>query len=312
MSAQPSSHGVLLGHGPGHGDGTFARALDLLLATLPMAVVAVVVTAYVAAVVADRPRRGWPAARTLAFIGGGAVLALSLSPPMERLSDASFAGHAAQHLLLAMLAPLLLVLGAPVTLALRALPHRRALALGHVLRSRPVALLSRPSVALLLNSGGLLVLYLTPLYAWSTRSTTVHVLVHVHLLLAGLLFAWVIAGPDPAPGRPSVRVRLVVLGVAIALHATVSQLLYAGLLVRVDEPAEELRAAGSLMYFGGDIVELMLALALLLTWRPDARRTREGPGTVRFRGLAASLCARWPIRRTSRPSTPSRAAAPAE
>jgi putative membrane protein len=48
--------------------------------------------------------------------------------------------------------------------------------------------------------------------------------------------------------------------------------MYAGLFVRVDAPAAELRAAGSLMYFGGDIAELLLALALLLTWRPRPGR----------------------------------------
>jgi len=313
MSPVPlAGAGPLLSHGPSHDGSTLGDAVEVVLATGPMVLAALAAVVYAAAATAERRRRGWSAGRTVMFVGGCLVLALSLSPPVDGSADASFSGHAAQHLLLAMLTPLGIVLGAPVTLALRTLPLPGARRLGRALRSRPVAVLTRPSVALVLNSGGLLVLYLTPLYALSTRSTAVHMAVHLHMLLAGVLFAWVIAGPDPAPGRATVRVRLVVLGIAIAVHATVSQLLYAGLFVKVDAPASQLQAAGSLMYFGGDIIELMLALALLLTWRTRPRTTHEGPETRRSRGPAVPSGSRWPVRRTSRPSTPSRAAAPAE
>jgi putative membrane protein len=137
--------------------------------------------------------------------------------------------------------------------------------------------LAHPVPGLVLTSGGLIALYFTPLYQLSTEHEAVHLGVHAHLLASGLLFSWAIAGPDPAAGRASVRVRLVVLGVAIAIHAVVSQLMYAGLLVQIREPAAELQAAGSLMYFGGDIAELLLALAMLVTWRhAPGRRGRSG------------------------------------
>jgi len=207
------------------------------------------------------------------------VLVLATSPWLDRYADADFGGHMAQHLLLGMVAPLLLVLAAPVTLLLRALPRSRARRLGRLLRRRGVRLLAHPLPGLLLTSGGLVLLYLTPLYTLSTRHEVVHVLVHVHLVASGLLFTWAIAGPDPAPRSP-VRLRLVVLGVAIAVHATVAQLIYAGLLVDVQAPVPQMRAAGSLMYFGGDIAELLLALALLTTWR-----TRPRPRPARARSL---------------------------
>lgn len=63
-------------------------------------------------------------------------------------------------------------------------------------------------------------------------------------------------------------VRLVVLGVAVAVHSIVAQLLYAGLLVDVAVPIEELRGGAALMYYGGDIPEILLAFALVSTWRP--------------------------------------------
>ena len=112
---------------------------------------------------------------------------------------------------------------------------------------------------------------------------------HVHFLLAGLLFAWVIAGPDPFPHRPSVRVRLVVLGIAVAGHATVAQLMYAGVFATLPESAADVRAGAELMYYAGDIAELLLALALLTArpWRPApgrrGRRTAAESGRPRSR-----------------------------
>ena len=107
-------------------------------------------------------------------------------------------------------------------------------------------------------------------------------LVHAHFLAAGYLFAWVIASPDPAPRRPSVPARLVVLGVAIAGHAVLSQLLYAGAFVQVPVPADQFRGAGELMYYGGDIAELLLALALVTTWRLH-RTQAVAPSTTSVR-----------------------------
>lgn len=246
--------------------------LAQLLGWAPLLLAGLAGTAYAWGAALERERRGWPARRTASFLAGTTLVVLALSPDVDAWADRDFAGHAAQHLLLAMLAPLLLVLGAPTTLLLRRLPHRAARRLGRLLHGPVGRVLAHPVPALVLSSGGLVVLYLTPLYELSTRHDLVHALVHVHLLAAGLLFTWAIAGHDPAAGRASVRARLVALGVAVAVHATLSQLLHAGVLVRVDEPAQEMRAAGSLMYFGGDLIELLLALALLATWRPAPRR----------------------------------------
>lgn len=92
-----------------------------------------------------------------------------------------------------------------------------------------------------------------------------------------------IAGPDPAPRRLSVPTRLVVLSVAIAVHAGLSQLMYAGLYVRIPVPPDQLQAGAQLMYYGGDIAELLLALAMVSTWRPRrARRRQSGLDPIRF------------------------------
>jgi putative membrane protein len=186
-----------------------------------------------------------------------------------------FAGHALQHLLVAMVAPLGLVLGAPVTLLLRTLPVRTARHLTRLLRSRPARTVAHPVTALLLTTGGLVALYLTPLYARMLTSSSLHQAVTIHFLLSGCLFAWVVAGADPAPHRPSVPARLVLLGVAIAVHATLSQLLYAGALVQVPASVADRQAGATLMYYGGDLAELLLAFAVVQS-RTTTRKVAGG------------------------------------
>lgn len=108
--------------------------------------------------------------------------------------------------------------------------------------------------------------------AAALTTTAAHWLLHAHFLLSGCLFAHVIAGPDPAPARPGVRARLVCLGVAIAAHAVISQLLYGGFWIDVHAPIHQVQGGAEIMYYGGDIAELLLAAALVTTWRPELRR----------------------------------------
>ncbi|MEU4693870.1 cytochrome c oxidase assembly protein [Actinoplanes sp. NPDC023714] len=221
----------------------------------------------------------WPPRRTLFFLAGAALLVAGLT-----LEAAGFRAHMLQHLLIGMLAPLGLVLGAPVTLLLRTSPRPVARLIGRALRHRAVHLVANPVTALALNLGGLAVLHVTPLYAATTRDPALATLVHVHFVLSGYLFAWVVAGPDPAPRRPSVPARLVVLGVAVAFHSIFSQLLYAGV-IDVPAAAEERRGGAELMYYGGDIAELLLAAALVSGWRPR----RQGVKTARTQSSSLSL-----------------------
>ncbi|MEU5884759.1 cytochrome c oxidase assembly protein [Spirillospora sp. NPDC047279] len=260
-----------------HGGGSWA-------ALLPPAVVALLAVVYVLLVgrASRAGRRPWPRRRTAAFLIGCALLAVALLPPIAPLAHEDFRGHMLQHLLIGMYAPLALVLGAPITVLLRVLPARDARTLTRMLRSRPMALLAHPVTALFLSVGSLAVLYCTPLYNAAAAHPAGHWLLHVHFLVSGCLFAWVIAGPDPAPARPGVRTRLAVLGVAIAVHAVLSQLMYGGFLIDVHAPINQVRGGAEIMYYGGDIAELLLAAALVATWRPRAR------SRARLRTVAAS------------------------
>ncbi|WUT08520.1 cytochrome c oxidase assembly protein [Streptomyces sp. NBC_00704] len=259
------------------------------LVPLPAVFVVLLAGGYVP--LAGRARRrnaqaGWSRWRTGWFLAGCALLAAGLLPPIASWAHGDFQGHMLQHLLIGMYAPLGLVLGAPVTLLLRNLPAEQGRRLTGLVQSRPVHVLANPVTALLLSVGTLGLLYFTPLYNTMSANMGLHWLLHAHFLLAGCLFAYVIAGPDPAPARPRVPVRLVVLGVAIAAHAVISQLMYGGFGINIHAPVDQVQGGAQIMYYGGDIAELLLAVALVATWRPQpatrrARRPRRGAETAR-------------------------------
>ncbi len=216
--------------------------------------------------------RGWSGWRTGSFLLGSAVLAAGLWPHSLPYAEGDFRKHMLQHIMIGMLAPLGLVMAAPVTLVLRSVPTRWGRAISHFLHSRVLQVVANPITALILNLGGMAALYFTPLYMEAMTHPELHSAIHFHFLAAGCLYTWVIAGPDPAPHRPSVPARLVVLGVAVVVHSVLAQMLYAGIFVAVPLPAAQLQHGAELMYYGGDIAEMLLAFALVTTWQPDRKR----------------------------------------
>jgi putative membrane protein len=103
-----------------------------------------------------------------------------------------------QHLLIGMAGPGLLALSAPITQALRALPSRSRRSSLRLLHSRVVRLLITPATAVVLDVGGLCVLYLTGLYARAENNDLIHAMVHLHMFVAGCLLSWAIIGVDPS------------------------------------------------------------------------------------------------------------------
>lgn len=189
-------------------------------------------------------------------------MSAAVLPPVGT-SDDLFPVHIAQHLLLGMAAPALLVLAAPVTLALRVLRLPARSALLRVLHSRALRLVVSPVIVLLLQTGGLYALYLTPLYEATEQHVWLHVAVHVHMFLSGCLLADVVIGVDPMP-RPTVTVRLVVLVLAGASHDILSKLIYAKGL-----PAGakgNTRVGAELLYYGGTVLDVALAAVVMAQW----------------------------------------------
>ena len=228
-----------------------------------------VTIAYLAAAHAQRRSgRRWRTRCVGAWLIGAGLLGTALAPPVVEWAHHDLRGHMVQHLLIGMLAPLALVLAAPMTLLLRTVPVAAARRITTTLRHQPFRLLTHPVTAAGLNIGGMYVLYVTPLYAMSLHSPALHHLIHVHFFAAGYLFCWaILAGPDPAPHAPGFRFRLGVLFASIAAHAILGKLMYGYLWPRhTPHSIEEIQTAAQLMYYGGDLAELLLAVALFAMW----------------------------------------------
>ena len=259
-----------------HAGSLASTSLFLLLVVLPLAVLA----AYLFAAWREISRSGWSRFRIASFAIGIAMIVGAVLPVGEW--QQGLRGHMAQHLLLGMFAPLALVMGAPVTLLLRSVPAGIGRFIAGLLRKRPVIVLIHPVSVLLLSTGGMYLLYLTPLFAISTTNGTLHVLVHVHFVVSGYLFAWAIAGPDPAPCRPGMPTRLAVLFTGTAAHASLGKIMYGyGFPRGVGATATELQSAAKWMYYGGDVAELLLIVAFVATWfRVYRRRGRTPRGSL--------------------------------
>ncbi|MGQ4878935.1 cytochrome c oxidase assembly protein [Billgrantia sp. LNSP4103-1] len=254
------------------------NATASLAAWLPLILLGLVTLGYLLAALRQRRHgNGWSGWRCSFFVLGSLLIATALAPPVMAWAHHDLRGHMALHLVMGMLAPLAWVLAAPVTLTLRRLPNAAARRLVTVLQSLPIRFVAHPISALLLNIGGMYVLYLTPLYAASLHSTVLHYWVHLHFLVAGYLFCWaVLAGPDASPHRLSLRLRLGVLFVAMASHAVLGKLMYGYLWPRgTGHVVQEIQAAAQWMYYGGDLAELLLAAALMAAWLRASRARRN-------------------------------------
>nr|WP_255481131.1 cytochrome c oxidase assembly protein [Pontibacter sp. Tf4] len=210
---------------------------------------------------------GWKSWRTLSFITGALLLSISMLPSVMQWAHQNLVGHMVQHLLIGMYGPLFLVLAAPITLALKALPVNTARRITTILRSRLFYVLSHPVTALLLNMGGMYLLYLTPLYDKSLTTPLLHYFIHFHFLAAGFLFTWSMIGQEPVAKRPAFSIRVFVLFISIAAHAFLSKFMYAYLYpINSPHSADQIREAAKLMYYWGDLSELLLVIVLFGMW----------------------------------------------
>lgn len=246
---------------------------------------------------ATRLRRAgaaWPAGRTVCWLLGLTVITVATSSGLGRYGRVLFSVHMAQHLALMMLAPILLVLGAPVTLALRTLPAgvtgttRSARAwLLRMVNSRCLRFLSHPVVALALYGLSLYVLYLTPLFGLAMRYHEAHLAMMLHFLLAGYLFFWVLIGVDPGPRRPSHPARILLLFLGSAVHTFFGVIVmmsndvigasYFHLLARPwgGSLLDDQQVGGGLAWSFGEVPSLAVLAVLFFQWvRTDERHAR--------------------------------------
>lgn len=256
---------------------------------VPVAAVAVV--AYLVWVRRLR-RRGdaWPFGRTVAWVFGWLLFTWAIAGAPGAYGRVLFSMHMVQHMTVATAVPVLLVLGAPVTLALRALARRTDGSMGPrewtlaIVRSTWVTLLGRPVVAGVVFVGSLVVFYYSSLFDIALESHTGHVLMTAHFLLAGYLFAGCLVGIDPGLAQPTYPLRVLMVMVVFGFHALFSVSLMASTEVlgedwytALERPwgaslADDQYLGASLGWALGDYPLALLAGVLVFMWvRADGR-----------------------------------------
>ncbi|MCK0176668.1 cytochrome c oxidase assembly protein [Mycolicibacterium sp. F2034L] len=292
---EPSPAEVAVGYGF-DGPPTVSRLMfdwrfDLILGT------AAIVLALVYLFGVRRLRRrgdAWPAGRTLAWLLGCAALLITTSSGLGRYMPAMFSVHMVAHMLLSMLVPVLLVLGAPVTLALRALPTAgrgqppgpREWLLA-ALHSRVSKVLTHPIVALVLFVAGFYGLYFGGIFDAAVNDHAAHVLMNVHFLLSGYLFYWVVIGVDPTPRPVPQLAKLGIVFASLPLHAFFGVVLmgtqsvlgepfYRSLqLPWHDDLLADQKLGGAIAWAAGEVPLVLVLIALLIQWRRSDQRTAK-------------------------------------
>jgi cytochrome c oxidase assembly factor CtaG/putative copper export protein len=270
----------------------FDWRFDLIFGTAAIVLAAL----YVAGVVRLR-RRGdrWPPGRILAWLLGCLALLFVTSSGVGRYMPAMFSMHMVAHMGLSMLVPILLVLGAPVSLALRALPAAgredppgmREWILA-ALHSRLSRLLTNPVVATVLFVAGFYGLYFSNLFDTTVSSHAGHMAMNLHFLISGYLYYWVVIGVDPTPRPIPPLAKVGVVFASLPLHAffgvelmgtrTVLGAAYyrsLGLPWHTDLLGDQ-RLGGGIAWAAGEVPLVIVMIALLVQWaRSDERTARR-------------------------------------
>ncbi|SCK51643.1 putative copper resistance protein D [Streptomyces sp. WMMB 714] len=275
---------------------------------------------YAVAVVRLRRRGdGWPVGRTVAWAAGVLTVALAMCTGLNEYGMVLFSVHMVQHMIISMLSPILLLLGAPVTLALRALPAAgrgrkgpREL-LTALLHSRWMRVVSHPAFTIPLFIASLYALYFTPLFDFLMGSQAGHLAMMVHFLLVGLVFFWPIMGVDPGPHRPGYLMRMLELFSGMPFHAFFGIALMMAsepmIATYADPPASlgvsalsDQTAAGGIAWAFSEIPSVLVLIALVFQWhrseerqarRQDRAADRDGDRELRaYNAYLASLQAR--------------------
>ncbi|WP_454041915.1 cytochrome c oxidase assembly protein [Cellulosimicrobium sp. Marseille-Q8652] len=241
-------------------------------------------------------RRGdrWSVGRTVSWCIGIVVLFWVTSGGPAMYGHVLFSAHMVQHMILAMVVPIFLVLAAPVTLLLRAVPARKDGSRGPrewvlaVVTSRVGQFFANPIVAAVNFAGSMIVFYYTPAFEYALTTYAGHLAMLLHFTLAGYLFANALVGVDPGPHRPPYPQRLLLLFATMAFHAffgvalTSGEILFVpewfGLLGREWGPSaiEDQQRGGGVAWGIGELPTLILAIVVAVMWtKSDEREAKR-------------------------------------
>jgi putative copper resistance protein D len=231
-------------------------------------------------------RRGdhWPPGRTVAFVVGGlgSIAAVTMTG-IEAYDDTLISVHMVQHMVLAMVGPIFLALGAPVTLALRTMQRRPKRTLLAFLHSRFIRVLTFPLVAFGIFIANPFALYFTGLYKVTLENDWLHELTHIHFIVTGCLFFWPLLGLDPLPNRWPYPGRALLMVLSVPFHTVLGLTImqdktllagdyYPSLHLGWSNPWSDQVTAGGILWAGGELISVTMLGILIIQWMRQSER----------------------------------------
>jgi putative copper resistance protein D len=232
-------------------------------------------------------RRGdrWPVQRSVSFLLGGlGSIGVATLSALGTYDTVLLSVHMVQHMILMMVAPMFLALGAPVTLALRTLPSRPRLMLLAVLHSRLARVLTFAPLTLALFIATPFALYYSPFYELTLRSGFWHAFLHLHFIIIGALLMWPLIGIDPVPGRISYPLRVLMMFLMLPFHAFLGTSIMSSAQLIAENwylafnrswppsPIDDQYLAGGVLWASGDVIALVMMIALFIQWFAHSQR----------------------------------------
>jgi len=233
----------------------------------------------------------WPVGRTISFALGISVIDFATSGGLGLYAHFAFSYHMIAHMFLGMIAPIGIVLGAPITLALRTLPQGRTStergvrgSLISALHSRLGRFYTNPLIALAIFDGSLFALYFTSLFGGMMQSHAGHFFMNFHFIMAGTLFFYVVVGIDPNPRKIPHLVKIVILFAAMSIHAffsvalmSTTTLIDQGYFASLKTPwlldlLADQNKGGAIGWAMGEIPILLALVATFIQWMRDDSR----------------------------------------
>jgi cytochrome c oxidase assembly factor CtaG/putative copper export protein len=246
--------------------------------------------------VAKVHRRGdkWQWFRSVNWVIGLLVLTYITSGPPSVYGRVLFSAHMVDHMALTMVAPLFLVLGAPVTLALRALPARGDGSRGLrewllvFVHSKFSQFVTHPIVAAGNFAGSIVLFYYSDAFGFAMREHVGHELMNLHFALTGYIFVLSMIGTDPLPLRAPYPMRLLLLLATMGFHAFFGVAMMGGTgLLAADYFGNLGRAwgqsalldqqvGGAVAWGIGEVPTLLVAIGVAVMWsRSDDRESKR-------------------------------------
>ncbi|MGO2862678.1 MAG: cytochrome c oxidase assembly protein [Brevibacterium sp.] len=277
--------------------------------------------AYIYAFVQLR-RRGdsWPVLRLISWLAGMVLLVYVTSGGVRVYGEVQFSGHMIQHMLLVMVVPLPMVLGAPITMLMRGTAARTDGSRGirewvlWLVHTPYLRFFANPIVASVNFAGSLIIFYYSGIMQYALETHIGHELMIMHFLGAGYLFGQALIGIDPGVKRPAYPMRLLMLLITMAFHAFFGiSIMSSNVLIEGDwfgnigadwgyTAIEDQQLGGGVAWGIGEIPTLFIAIMVAVQWskssdreakRIDRREARSDDAELRaYNDMLASMADR--------------------